>query len=128
MLNQQNPVLPVKNRRSSSQCEAPRLPVNGLQSNLRSDFEQGLLYHRRYLARFSLGWNHPSEKNSRQLINLEHVVIGKVCNFAATCSKPAKLEFARLTLYCSALKLFRVALYLSMKQLLNIFFRAEGTK
>ena len=30
------------------------------------------------LARIPLGWNHPSEKNSRQIINLEHVVVGKV--------------------------------------------------
>jgi hypothetical protein len=37
------------------------------------------------LARIPLGWLHPSEKNSRQIIDLEHVVIGKVCNFAATC-------------------------------------------
>jgi hypothetical protein len=34
-----------------------------------------------------LGDFRPSEKNSRQIINLEHVVFGKVCNFAATCSK-----------------------------------------
>ena len=31
-----------------------------------------------HLARVPLGWNHPSEKNSRQIINLEHVVVGKV--------------------------------------------------
>ena len=30
------------------------------------------------LARVPLGWNHPSEMNSRQIINLEHVVVGKV--------------------------------------------------
>ena len=30
------------------------------------------------LALIPLGWNHPSEKNSRQIINLEHVVVGKV--------------------------------------------------
>ncbi len=45
------------------------------------------LAFRNPLARIPLGWLHPSEKSSRQIINLEHVVIGKVCNFAATCSK-----------------------------------------
>jgi hypothetical protein len=31
-----------------------------------------------HLARIPLGWNHPNEKNSRQIINLKHVVVGKV--------------------------------------------------
>ena len=29
-------------------------------------------------ARIPLGWKHPSEKNSRQIVNLGHVVIGNV--------------------------------------------------
>ena len=34
MPDQQDPVFPVKNRRSRAQREAPRLPVEGLQRNL----------------------------------------------------------------------------------------------
>ena len=38
------------------------------------------------LARFPLGWNHPNDKNSRQINKLEHILIGEVFNFAGICS------------------------------------------
>ena len=44
-------------------------------------------YHRRNchnaaLARFPLKWNHLSEKKSRQINKLEHILAGEVFNFA----------------------------------------------
>jgi hypothetical protein len=32
------------------------------------------------LARFPLGWNHPSDKKSRKIKMLEQVLIAKVCH------------------------------------------------
>jgi len=40
-----------------------------------------------HLARFPPTWNHVGEKESRQMIMLEQILIAKVFNFFGICSK-----------------------------------------